>query len=181
MGAFSQWILHEDQKELFDSLYATALSVVFFGLTALALWPLGRASMTWELVKGYWVFCVMVGWTAILLVVLNRIFRVELDTHPDAYVLSALAVSGFVQAGWSAFAALTVREFTAASTWPVAAVLYFFGLLSSYIACAVVAVYFSGQIYRYVNVILACASFLLFCLWPAAARILYGWFFELFR
>lgn len=180
MGAFSQWILHEDRKELFDSLYATALSVVFFGLTALVLWPLGGLSLAWRLVKGYWLFCVMIPLTAIPLILFQRIFRIDLDTHPDAYIISALIVSGFVQAGWSAFAALAVRDFAAAASWPVAAALYFFGFLSSYVACAVVAVYYPGQIYRYVNIPLACAGFVVFSLLPAAARFLYGWFFGLF-
>lgn len=181
MGAFSQWILHEDQKELFDSLYATALSIVFFGLAALALWPLGSASVVWRLVKGYWLFCVALPVTALLLLLFRRVFRVDLDTHFDAYVLSALAVSGFVQAGWSAFAALVVRDAAGAATWPAAAALYAVGFLSSYVASAVVAVYYSGRIYRYVNIPLACAGFVLFGLWPAAARAVYGWFFDLFR
>lgn len=180
MGAFGQWLLREEQKELFDSLYAAALALVFFALAALALWPLGQVSLVWRLVKGYWLLCVVLPLAALLLGIFHRIFRIEFDTRFDAYVVSALAVSGFVQAGWSAFAALAVRDPAAAASWPTAAALYVVGFLSCYVASAVVAAYYSGQIYRYVNIPLACVSFLLFSLWPAAARVLYGWFFDLF-
>ena len=180
MGAFSQWLLHEDQKELWDSLYATALGIVFFALAALVLWPLGRLSLAWRLAKGYWLFCIVVPLTATLLALFRRIFRIDLDTHFDAYVISALAVSVFAQAGWSAFAAVTVRDFTAVASWSVAAALYVVGFLSCYVAAAEVIAYYNGQIYRYVNIPLACASFVVFSLWPAAARAVYGWFFELF-
>jgi hypothetical protein len=44
MGEFSKWLLHEDQKEWFDYLFALALNVVFVAITAL-LWPLGRAML----------------------------------------------------------------------------------------------------------------------------------------
>lgn len=180
MSAFGQWLLHEDQKELFDTLYAALLSVVFFGLTALVLWPLGAVPFAWRLVRGYWVFCVMVGWTAFGLYLFRKIFRIDIDTNFDAYVISALAVSSFVQAGWCAFAALAVREAAAAASWPSVAALAFFGFLSCYVCAALVAVYYSGRLYRYFNVPFAGAAFVLFALWPAAARFLYGWFFALF-
>lgn len=180
MGAFSKWLLDEEQKELFDSLYATALSIVFFALTALVLWPLERLSLAWRLLKGYWLFCIVVALTAMLLLLFRRIFRIDLETRFDAYVISALAVSVFVQAGWSAFAALTVRDFTADASSPVAAVLYVVGFLSCYVSFAVVGIYYLGQIYRLVNLPLACVSFVVFSLWPAAARAVYGWFFGLF-
>ena len=82
------------------------------------------------------------------------------------------------RSGWSGrqCAALKMRS----AIGPVAAAFYVVGFLSSYVACAVVAVYYSGQIYRYVNIPLACAGFVVFSLWPAAARFLYGWFFDLF-
>lgn len=180
MSAFGQWLLHEDQKELFESLYAAALSAVFYGLTALVLWPLGELPFGWRLFRGYWVFCVALGWTALALYLFRKVFRIDLDTRFDAYVISALAVSSFVQAGWCAFAALAVREAAAGASWPVTAALWLFGFLSCYVSSAMVAVYYSGQIYRYFNIPLACAAFVLFALWPAAARLLYGWFFNLF-
>ena len=180
MGAFSKWLMQEEQRPVWDSIYATLLTAVFVGLTALALWPLGKALMAWSLLKGLWVFWIAIGVTAMLLVLFQRIFRVDMDSHYDAYVISALVVSGFLQAGWSAFAALTSREFAADASASVAAVLYVVGFLSCQVACAALAPYYGGQIYRYTNVILAPAAFVLFALLPAAARALYGWFFGLF-
>lgn len=180
MGEFTKWLLHEDRKTLFESLYATALTIVFIALSALLLWPLGRASMVYSLANGFGVFWTALPVTALPLLLFQRVFRVDMYSHFDAYVISGLAVSGFLQAGWSAFAALTVGGFVGgASVW-VAAALYVVGLLSCAVAFAVVSIYYGGQIYRLVNLPLAAAAFVLFSLWPAAARALYGWFFDLF-
>jgi hypothetical protein len=136
--------------------------------------------MALSFAKGYWLFWIVLILGASALVLCRRIFRVDLDTRFDAYVLSALAVSSFLQAGWSAYAALTVRAFAAgASVWTAAA-LYVVGLLSCYVAFAVVSAFFMGSLYRTINLPLAAASFTVFCLWPAAGRTLYGWFFDLF-
>ncbi len=180
MGEFSKWLLHEEQKELFELLFALALNVVFLALVALLLWPLGKAALAWRLLKAYWLFWILLSNTSLLLYRLQSWFRVDMYSHFNAYVISALVVSGFLQAGWSAFAALTARDYAAdASLW-VAFALYVVGFISCQVACAALAPYYGGQIYRYVNVILAAAAFVLFALLPAAARALYGWFFGLF-
>jgi hypothetical protein len=130
MGQFSKWLLHEDQKELFDYLFAIVLNAVFIALTTLLLWPLGRASMALQLAKGYWMFWTAVIVTACMLVLAQRIFRMDLYSHYDAYVISGLAVSGFVQVGWSAFAAPLLRDFVIdAPVWMVI-ILYAVGVLS---------------------------------------------------
>ena len=180
MGAFGQWLLHEDQKDVWDSIYASAVAVAFFALSALLLWPLGRLMLVWSLLKGYWLFCIVLGVTALLLFLLRRVFRIDLETRYDAYVISAFAFSGLLLAGWSAFAALAVRVHAeGASVW-VAAALYVVGVLSCYVAFAVACVYYTGQMYRLVNLPLAWLCFIIFSVWPAAARFVYGWFFDLF-
>ena len=180
MATFNQWLMHEDQRHVWDSLYATFLTAVFVGLSALVLWPMGKASMSWSLLKGLGIFWFAIPLTAIPLALFQRFFRVDLYSHSDAYVISALAVSGFLQAGWSAFAALTARDYAADASAGVAVALYVVGFLSCQVACAALAPYYGGQIYRYANVILAAAAFVLFALSPSAARALYGWFFGLF-
>jgi hypothetical protein len=180
MGTFSKWLLHEDQKEVFDSLYATALSIVFLALSVLLLWPLGKGWMVYSLAKGYWIFWIALPVTAIPLILFRRIFRIDIYSNFDAYVISALVVSGFLVVGWSAFAALTVWRFAADTSVWVTAILFVVGLLSTQVALASVNPYYGGQIYRYVNLPLSAISFILFSLWPAAARALYGWFFDLF-
>jgi len=180
MGELTRRLLHEDNKELFDYLFANVLNLVFLALMALLLWPLGKATMAWSMAKGYWIFWITLFVTAAILVLFRRIFRVDMDSHFDAYVISALAVSGFLIAGWSAFAALVVRSFVVGSSVWVVAALYVVGALSCYIAFSVISAFYGGSIYRTVNLPLAVVSFIVFSVWPAAGRAIYGWFFDLF-
>jgi hypothetical protein len=180
MGQFSKWLLHEDQKELFDYLYANVLNIVFLAVTALVLWPMGQAMTSWRLAKGYWIFWIVLIWTAIILILFQRIFRVDMDSHYNVYVITALLLSGFLQLGWSAFAALVIHtSFATATVW-IDVVLFIVGLFSSYVAWAIVSAFYMGSIYRIVNLVLAILSYLIFILWPTGARALYGWFFDLF-
>jgi len=58
--------------------------------------------------------------------------------------------------------------------------LYFTGLLSCYVAFNVVSAFYTGQIYKLVNLAVALVSFAAFCVWPSAARASFGWFFRIF-
>ncbi|HWS89406.1 MAG TPA: hypothetical protein VN282_20700 [Pyrinomonadaceae bacterium] len=180
MGEFGRWLLHEDQKEVFNYLFAVVLNAVFVALAALLLWPAGKAATALTLARGFWAL-----WTALiisgaLVVLLQRLFRVDMYSHGDAYIVSGLVVGGLHQAGWSAFAALAAREAAAGAPLWLAAVLYFVGLLSCLVALHVVSAFYMGSIYRMTNLIVAAASLLLFCVWPAAARTLFGWFFDFY-
>ena len=95
MGEFSKWLLHEEQKEFFDYLFALVLNIFFLALTTLVLWPLGRATFAWHLTKGYWVFWTVVIIISSVLALVQRIFRMDLYSHYNAYVISGLALSGF--------------------------------------------------------------------------------------
>jgi ABC-type Fe3+-siderophore transport system permease subunit len=181
MGAFTRWILHEDQKEAFEFFFASALTAVFLAVVALAFWPLGRASLALDLLKGYWVLWIAISWTAVPLFIWQRLCRVDLYSHPDAYVISGLALSGFLQAGWSAFAAIAARDAAAAAPAWLAVVLYLVWLFSCYVAAVSIATYYQGHIYKFVNLLLSVLTYALFCVWPAAARAVYGWFFDLCR
>ena len=180
MGQFSKWLLHEDQKELFDYLFAIVLNAVFLVITALVLWPLGKARMALHLGKAYWIFWTAVIATACVVALCQRIFRMDLYSHFDAYVISGLAVGGFVQVGWSAFTAPVIHNFVAGSPIWVAIILYAVGLISCWVACVIVAAFYMGSLYRFVNLILAFVSFIVFSVWPAAGNMIYGWFFDLF-
>jgi hypothetical protein len=180
MGEVAKWLLHDDQKELFEFLFAGTLNIVFLALMALLLWPLGRALMALRMAKGFWVFWVVMYVTAVVALRLRRMFRVDIDSHYDAYVISALVVSGFLQAGWSAFAAHIVQSFVAGAPVWVACGLYLAGLLSCHVAFNVVSAFYGGQLYRLVNLPLALISFVVFSVWPAGGRAVYGWFFDLF-
>ena len=181
MREWERWLLHEDQKELFEFLLAAALSLAFGALAALALWPMGDAALALRFAKGGVVLWVVLFVTHVLLSFVQRKFKVDIYSHADAYVISAAVVGAVIQTGWSAFAALTVRDFTpSAGAW-ASVVLYFTGLLSCYVAYSVVSAFYTGQIYKLINLALALVGFAVFCLWPAAARAAYGWFFRLFQ
>jgi hypothetical protein len=181
MGVFSKWLLHDDQKALFEIVFAFTLNIVFLVLIALALWPLqGRPAMAFRLGKGYGILWVATYLFATLGNRIQEYFRVNLYDHPDAYVNSNLAASCFLQVGWSAFAALTVHGFVAgASTWIVAS-FYFAALLSCLIAFLAVSSFYQGHIYKLISLPLAIISFIVFSVWPVAARVTFGWFFDLF-
>ena len=180
MGEFSKWLLHEDQNELFDYLFAIFVNAVFLALTALLLWPLGKAAMIFQFARGFWIFWTAVIVTASVLVLVQRIFRMDLYSHFDAYVISGLAVSGFVQVGWSAFAAPVIRSFVVDTPVWTVIILYVVGVISCYVACVIVGAFYMGGLYRMVNPILAIVSFILFSVWPTAGNVIYSWFFNLF-
>jgi len=180
MGELSKWLLHEDQKELFDYLFALVLNIVFVALAALLLWPLGRAIVTWRLAKGYWIFWTVLIVTSALLVLAQRVFRMDLYSRFDAYVMTGLALSGFIQVGWSAFAALVIRSSVGGTSVWVAIVVYAVGVISCYVASVAIGAYYMGTLYRMVNSALAVVSFVVFAVWPRAGSAIYGWFFDLF-
>jgi hypothetical protein len=181
MREWERWLLHEDQKELFEFLLAAALSLFFGGLAALALWPLGDAALALRFAKGGVVLWAVLFVTYAALAFVRRKLGVDLYSHADAYVVSAAAVGACIQTGWSAFAALAVRGHASdAGAW-AAVVLYFFGLLSCCVAYSVVSAFYTGQVYKLLNLAVALSGFALFCAWPAAARAAYGWFFQLFK
>src|ERR1044072_4567058 len=138
MGEFSKWLLHEVQKELFDYLFAVVLNVFFLALVTLMLWPLGKASFALHLAKGYWVFWTVVIIASAVMILVQRSFRIDLDSRFNAYVISGLILSGFLQIGWSAFAALAVRtSITSMSIW-MAVVVILVGVVSCYVTTVVV-------------------------------------------
>ena len=178
MGQFSSWLLHEEQKEFFDYLFALVVNILFVALLMLLLWPLGRVNMAVRLAKGFWIFWTVLIATSTVMALIQRNFRIDLYERYNAYVISGLVLSGIVQIGWSAFAAPVIRSFAAnASLW-VAIVLYGAGVISAYVASVIVGSYYSGSLYRMVNPALSILSFLVFSVWPTAGLAIYGWFFQ---
>jgi len=180
MGQFSKWLLHEDQKEWFDYLFALLLNIVFVAFTALLLWPLGEVTVALRLAKGYWIFWTVLIATSAVMVLSQRMFRMDLHERFNAYVISGVALSAFLQLGWSAFAALVIRSGVADTSVWVTIVVYVVGVVACYVASVIVGVYYMGSLYRLVNSALAILAFILFSIWPSAGAAVYGWFFELF-
>ena len=180
MGALSKWLLHDDQKDLFEVLFASTLNILFLVLLALLLWPLGRPGLAFRLAQGFGILWLGTYVTTVLVKRVQRFCRVNLYDHANAYVLSNLAVSCFLQAGWSAFAALTVHSFVAGAAGWLVVLLYLVGVLSCLIAFFAVSSFYQGHIYKLVSLPLALVSFIVFSVWPAGGRLIYGWFFALF-
>src|ERR1044072_5210973 len=88
MREWERWLLHEDQKELFDFLFAAALSLFFCGLAALAPWPLGDAALALRFAKGGVVLWVVLFVTFVVLAFVHRKFRMDIYSRGDAYVIS---------------------------------------------------------------------------------------------
>lgn len=177
---FISWYTKDLPEEVTDMILAQFLNLVYLGFFALLLWPTGKAAMALSLAKGYYILWVATYLTAVALYLVQRALKVDTDNHFDAFVISNLAHSVLMLAGWSAFAALTVQRFAAdASIWS-AAVIYLVGFLSSYVSCLALFSFYPGQIYKPISLYSALITFVLFAVWPAAGGWMYGWFFNLF-
>lgn len=180
MWSTLKYLLNRASAETWQFIVALALSLLFPALAALALWPAGEARFGLSLFKGLWLFWVVVLVLWALTVLVQRLVRVDLYSHPDAFVVSNLLVSGLLMLGWASFAALLTRDATAAAGPWLDALLYLFGLLSGIVACQIVGSFFCGHLYKLGALIVGCAGFVLFAVWPSAGRAAFGWLFNLF-
>lgn len=155
------------------------INLVFIGLVALLMWPVRAELLTLRFAKGYGILWVVAFITAIVLMRIQQFLRVDTDSHYDAYVLSNFGHSVVLLAGWSAFAALVIHDFVSGKSLWAVIVLWVVGVLSSYVAYAILASFYPGPIYVWINLCSALLSFLIFALWPRGGRILFGWFFDL--
>lgn len=174
------WLLHDDQERLYEFVFALVLNLLFLALIGLMLWPLGKLAFALALTKGYAIFWLAIWVMALLSGFLMRVFRVSMYDHSTIYLAAGLAIGGYLQMGWSAFAALLVRSFVAEAPFWVAAILYLIGALSCLIALYAVSAAYYGTFYKLVNLGLSLTSFVLFSLWPGIGNVLYGWFLRLF-
>jgi hypothetical protein len=180
MGEFSKWLMHDDQKDLFEILFALTLNLSFLALIALLLWPLGVPGLAFRLAKAYGYLWGILYIASSLLHRIQEFFRVNIYDHADAFVNSNLALSCLLQISWSAFAAPAVHNFVAGVPIWMAILLYVVGVLSCLIAFFVVSAFYQGHIYRLISLPVALICFIIFSVWPASVRSMYGWFFDLF-
>jgi hypothetical protein len=173
-------VLDRASAEAWQVIVAVALCLLFPALVALALWPAGMAGAGLRLLKGFGVFWLVALVVYLVVAFVQRRLRVDLYSHPDAFVVSNILVSGILMAGWTAFAAVAARDAAAGAGMLLAAGLYLAGFLSGVVACQVLGSFYSGHVYKFACLILACVCFPAFAAWPSAARALFGWFFERF-
>lgn len=170
-----KWLIHDDQEELFNALVALVLNGVFLGVVALVTWPLDRLLLVSALARGYGALWVAVFALALLLTLFHRLLRMDLYHRYNGYVISTLVVSGLLQLGWTAFAALMAQSFSAGATGWQSIIFYLLGILSCWIAAQVIAASYSGTIYKLTNLALIPLGFLVFSLWPPARNLVLGW------
>ena len=175
-----KWMLDRASAEAWQVIAAVALCVLFPALVALALWPAGMPWVGLRLFKGFCLFWLVVLALYVVSAWVQRRLRVDLYSHPDAFVVSNLLVSGALMLGWTAFAALVTRDAAADAGLWLAGLLYLLGLLSGVVACQVLGSFYSGHVYKFACLLVACAGFALFAVWPAAGRAAFGWLFGLF-
>ncbi|HEV2842016.1 MAG TPA: hypothetical protein VGW39_11870 [Chthoniobacterales bacterium] len=169
-----------DNKTLWELILAGGSTLLFLGLSALFLWPFGKAALAIHLAKGYVVFWIVLSFASWVLGLVHRMFRFESDPPSSPYVFTNLGLSAFLQVGWSAFAVLAVSGFLGGSSIWLAVGLHLAGFLSSLVASVMVGAFYQGTLYKFVNGPLALVSYIVFAVWPALGRAIYGWFLDLF-
>jgi hypothetical protein len=177
MRSIIDWILDDKQHNLFEFLVALTLNVLFLLLIIPLLWPLNSLRMVFDLAQGYGLLWLIMLVTAALLDLMQRVFRLNLYDHFNAYVLSTLAVNCALLVGWSAFAALTAHKFVPDLPVWRAALVYLAGGLSCPIASFVTGSIYQGTIYKLASLPVVLVSFLIFSIWPDSVRTILGWFF----
>ena len=168
----------EAQERATNTLIIVGVNLAFLLFAGLVLWLVGHGALTWKLAKGYALLWVLLLVLSPILNIIQRMLRLNAYDNTNVFVASNLLVSGVLVLGWSAFAALEVQS--ARATGWVLGLLYVIGFLASYIGEQVVGAIFNGTIYQLANLGLALVGFIVFAIWPALGRTLFGWFFHLF-
>lgn len=127
--------------------------------------------LAFSLAKGYGLLWIVIYVTAALVNLIQRFFRVNMYDHSNAYVISNLLISCCLQAGWSAFAAITVHSFVPGAPIWIVVILYLIGVLSCLTAFFAVSSFYQGETYKLVSLPLALVIFIIFSLWPARVTV----------
>ncbi len=170
----------EQQRQAEDFGWTVVAALIVLAVVVLLLWPLGRLPLAIDVARSFGLFYLVVWAAAAVLGTIQQRFRINLYDRGDLFLLSNGALSGFLVTGWAAWTALVVRGSAAGAPLWTATILYAAGLLTIHAAYSVVSAFYPGTFYRYTNLPLAAAAFVLFSFWPAAARFLFGWFFRRF-
>jgi hypothetical protein len=170
MGDFVRRLVDDDRNDLFELAVALVLNLLFLGLAALLLWPLGRTALALSLAKGLGLLWIVLGLTTPLVHGAQRLARMNLYDRANLFFASNLVASCALQIGWAAVAAPAVQTaLPGASPW-VAAALHATGALSCLAAYAAVSAVYQGTLYRLVSLPLALVCYVAFSVWPVG-----GW------
>ena len=159
MGVFTKWLLHENQKDLFEVLFAIGLTLVFLLVTTVIFLSLGKPSFVLQIGRGY-----LLLWGLLLFVVgvTNRVhdyFKINIYDHANVFLVSNLLASCGLQIAWAIFVALSVHRFCSTASLLVTIVINGMALLSSLVRFYVVSAFYQGHLYRFVSLPLALLTF----------------------
>jgi hypothetical protein len=164
------------QREAGEGLgWTLVFVVVLLAVIALVTWPLHRVPLALTLAAGLGGFLLLVAVAAHALGMLQGALKVNPYDHADAFLLGNLAVSALLVVGWAGFAALAVTGAAAGAPVWAAAILHAVGLVATHLGYSLVSSFWPGTFYRYKNLPIAAAAYVLFAAWPAAARLFFGW------
>lgn len=166
-------------NEVFEQLVAVAVNLVFEALILLLLWPLGKVDLAFRLANGFGIFWFVTCVVTFFVIRIQHLFRINLYERGNTFMAMNLIASVALVMGWSAFVTLNIRNFASGAPLWLTVVLWLIGIVSSWIACLIVGSFYTGHLYRFVSLLLALVSFLVFAIWPAIGQTLYGWFFAL--
>ena len=154
--------LSEDVRRLgLDLAIAAGVNGVFLALSALGLWPLGKARLAGQLARGLAVLTFLIAIVVWVSAWIQERFRIESDPPSTAFVIMNLIVSGALQVGWSAYAALAVAGFTSGASFGAAAALHAVGVLSSFLSNVIVGAFYHGHLYKMANALLSVAGYII--------------------
>jgi hypothetical protein len=81
----------DNGKTSWELIVAGSLTLLLLGLSALLLWPFGKASLTIHLAKGCGLFWGVLALTSWLIALIYRVLRVETDPPSTTYVITMSA------------------------------------------------------------------------------------------
>lgn len=165
MGVFSKWLLHEDQKDLFEVLFAIVLTIVFVAIALLICWSIGRSSFGFQLLRGY---SLLWGFLLIVVAITHRIhefFKINIYDHGNVFLVSNVLASCLLQIGWSIYIALSIDRFGSGATLIVTTGMYGVAVFSCLVSFYVVSAFYQGHLYRFVSLPLALLTFVIATVW----------------
>lgn len=147
--------------------------VVFFGLAALIFGPYGQLTRLVPFLRGYGLLLLFSTAVSALTVLLSRWFRLNLYDRGGVFVALGLVASGALLSWWGITAAGWIASASDAANDGGALAFALFtlvGLLSTFVASLVVALFYYGQVYRLVSLAVGVGAYVATALWLTFGR-----------
>lgn len=168
------------RQDLENVMILAGVTVVFLFFSGILTLILGKLELTWALTKGF-----LLLWLMLLVVsgVHNfflRLIRSNIHDKAGLFVGSNVLVVMVFCLVWAAFNVFQVIGQSTGLGWLANVMVYFLGLVSSWIGFGVVTTIYNGTLYQMLGLSVTAFSYVIFCIFPNLATQLFGWFFGLF-